>query len=111
MAKDKVQAGAPVQSRADRIKAKREEMEAKGCPFGRYKSGAPRLKAEVPEEFRQQYSVYGVTRGDGSKVFVNSYRSLRRAKKSVEDNLRVLRMALSAVEIMRTRKVEFMELP
>jgi hypothetical protein len=49
------------EARAERTRKKREEMESKGCPFGRYPNGTPRTRPEIQGHRSGAARTYGLT--------------------------------------------------
>ena len=105
MARKKSGLDMSVEARAERTRQKREEMEAKGCPFGRYPNGTPRTRPEVPEELRSYYVVYGIKRGSGERVAFKGFKSRRRADVWVQDTRVLLKQSCEAIEIVRSKMV------
>lgn len=93
------------EDRAERTRAKREEMEKAGCPYGRYPNGTPRTKPEVPPEMRSYYVVFGVKRGSGEKVAFKGFKSRRRADVWITDSYTLLKQGFERVEIVRSKMV------
>lgn len=93
------------EARAERTRAKREEMEKRGCPYGRYPNGTPRTRPEVPPELRSYYVVYGIKRGSGERVAFKGFKSRRRADVWIQDSAVLIKQGFSNIEVVRSKMV------
>lgn len=94
------------EARAERTRAKREEMEKQGCPYGRYPNGTPRTKPEVPQELRSYYVVYGIKRATQERVAFKGFKSRRRANQWIDDTRVLLKQSCERIEIVRSKLVD-----
>lgn len=110
MAKQAKQLEMTPEARAERTRKKREEMESKGCPFGRYPNGTPRTRPEIPPELRSYYVVYGIKRGSQERVAFKGFKSRRRADVWINDSHVLIKQGFERVEIVRSKLVSQKEL-